>query len=138
MYLRTLKIKFLSLPPTKRFLVFAIVALVFYAFVIFTKFTGRTPSILPNALVDNGSKLSADKPHPPPKRIKKVPLAIDRKRGPRWPDNKHDVAIVVLGYALHKDGMPQRIMKDRVDKATELYYELAKDKIHPYVILSGK
>eukprot|EP01102_Stenamoeba_stenopodia_P022037 TRINITY_DN9045_c0_g1_i2.p1 TRINITY_DN9045_c0_g1~~TRINITY_DN9045_c0_g1_i2.p1 ORF type:complete len:416 (-),score=72.63 TRINITY_DN9045_c0_g1_i2:15-1217(-) len=34
--------------------------------------------------------------------------------------------------------MPQRIMKDRVDKATELYYELAKDKIHPYVILSGK
>ncbi|EGG13770.1 hypothetical protein DFA_11531 [Cavenderia fasciculata] len=51
----------------------------------------------------------------------------------------HDVTIVILGYTLHKDGMPSRILKERVELAVETYSRLKEnDNLNPIIVLSGK
>eukprot|EP01112_Ceratiomyxa_fruticulosa_P012660 TRINITY_DN3517_c0_g1_i1.p1 TRINITY_DN3517_c0_g1~~TRINITY_DN3517_c0_g1_i1.p1 ORF type:complete len:489 (+),score=90.90 TRINITY_DN3517_c0_g1_i1:214-1680(+) len=55
------------------------------------------------------------------------------------PDNSpQDEVIVVLGHTLHPDGMPSRIMKDRVVVASQIYHQLRSNYHHPFIIFSGK
>jgi len=49
-----------------------------------------------------------------------------------------DEMIVILGYKLHPDGMPTRILKDRVARAVALYKEKMAGGHHPLIIVSGK
>lgn len=49
-----------------------------------------------------------------------------------------DEVVVVLGYKLHPDGMPTRILRDRVEKAVVIYHHLMKHNHHPLLIVSGK
>lgn len=49
-----------------------------------------------------------------------------------------DEVIVILGYKLHPDGMPTRILRDRVEKAVETYINLIKNNHHPLLVVSGK
>lgn len=49
-----------------------------------------------------------------------------------------DEIIVILGYKLHADGMATRVLRDRVEKATDIYKELMDNGHHPLIIVSGK
>lgn len=49
-----------------------------------------------------------------------------------------DEMIIVLGHKLHSDGMPSRILKDRVSRAVGLYKGMMKAGHHPLIIVSGK
>eukprot|EP00026_Physarum_polycephalum_P004098 Phypoly_transcript_04115.p1 GENE.Phypoly_transcript_04115~~Phypoly_transcript_04115.p1 ORF type:complete len:451 (+),score=85.71 Phypoly_transcript_04115:152-1504(+) len=49
-----------------------------------------------------------------------------------------DEIIVILGYRLHPDGMATRILRDRVERAANLYKELMEASHHPLIIVSGK
>jgi len=51
---------------------------------------------------------------------------------------EHDIAIAVLGYSLHTDGMPTKILNDRVIVASNYYQELKAEGRHPIVVFSGK
>lgn len=49
-----------------------------------------------------------------------------------------DEVIIVLGYKLHPDGMPTRILRNRVQKAVDVYQQLMAKNHHPLVVVSGK
>lgn len=49
-----------------------------------------------------------------------------------------DEVIIILGYKLYEDGMPTRILRDRVAKAVEVYHQLTQHGHHPLVVVSGK
>jgi len=49
-----------------------------------------------------------------------------------------DEIIIVLGHKLYNDGMPARLLKDRVARAVQLYKDMMNHGHHPLIILSGK
>eukprot|EP01111_Echinosteliopsis_oligospora_P013094 TRINITY_DN4605_c0_g1_i1.p1 TRINITY_DN4605_c0_g1~~TRINITY_DN4605_c0_g1_i1.p1 ORF type:complete len:475 (-),score=105.12 TRINITY_DN4605_c0_g1_i1:73-1497(-) len=49
-----------------------------------------------------------------------------------------DEIIVVPGHKLYPDGMPSRILKERVEEASTLYHSLTSKGHHPLIIMSGK
>lgn len=49
-----------------------------------------------------------------------------------------DEIIVILGYKLHPDGMPSRILRDRVHRAAKLYKDMMEAGHHPLIVVSGK
>ncbi|KYQ93389.1 hypothetical protein DLAC_06070 [Tieghemostelium lacteum] len=50
----------------------------------------------------------------------------------------YDVGITVLGYKLYEDGMPTKILRDRVNLAAEHYKDLKLQGYFPILLLSGK
>ncbi|KAF2074593.1 hypothetical protein CYY_004100 [Polysphondylium violaceum] len=54
------------------------------------------------------------------------------------PLESHNVAITVLGFTLHSDGMPTKILNDRVLLAATHYRELKAGGANPLIFLAGK
>ncbi|EFA83709.1 hypothetical protein PPL_02776 [Heterostelium album PN500] len=67
-----------------------------------------------------------------------IPIDIDSDSPSTKRSDNHDVAIVTLGYTLHSDGMPSKILKDRVSTAVDAYVQLVNTGSNPLLIFSGK